>query len=394
MASAAATKTGHLQQPDLTKYYGKTEVPLQLESQEFRAFLLRPGEPRQRVDGLAEAINWRSEPGDPVLHGDVTFRTSELPLRDGYRLRLQVHWFGNWTDVWVMRMYEPDDSIDPIASSRTMDLHDDGYLLQTSRDDFHFTKNKAHPHGWYCHEIVIWIARRYRLPLGKIAKGKHRIKHLTMQNASPMQVLQKAYALERQATGHRFVARFYRGRVEVVPLRRNPMLYTLSDQLTAAAIGKTPRKDGWATAMTVTGSTGQGDSKRKVKTTYYDQRAIAKHGVVMKTMHNDDIDSEAEARDAAKRRIAKQGIRKRTLTVEHLGIAFVRRGDAMRIRLPKYGIKGKHSIAFVTASTHSLRGADFTMRLEFTFDDPYVSPKQRRRDKDKKTREEKRDGRT
>lgn len=379
------------QKPDLSSFYRYRHESVHLDEQEFRIVGIIPGQKRRLpLDGVTDSISWRWERGDPVLHGSIAFSEPDhsidrLAIREGHRVRLDVRWAGMWHEVFTMRLYQTDLDW---GGDLSFDLHDDGYLLQISRDDWSFVKGKRKPTGWRAHEIAIFIARRYKIKLGRVVKGRRQIKHLTMQDASPMQVLQRAYALERNETGNRYVIRMHRGELEITPMRRNPMLYTLGlGQLTEGSTTREEPNDKWATALTVRSSSKRGSSRKpsKIETTYYDKKRIKRYGVIHKQVTLPGIDSEAEAQTRAKRHIAKHAIRKPTIAFSGPGMAFIRRGDAVRVSNPERGITGKRGIVFVADIEHSISGGDYQMTGTAVFDDPHEEKKeQARRNKDEK----------
>lgn len=385
--------------PDLTKLYRRKVEPLHLSSQEFRCQLIRNDRPKARVvniDGVVETLEWRYEAGNPVLVGTLTTRKDRLGggvfMHDGHVLRLQVRWGGKWRELWRMRLRDGNATLQDTA---TWALADDMAILQESTDYFHYTKSKknGHPKGWLVHEIVRDVARRYRIPVGKIAKGKHYITDLSGK-MTPLQVLQKAYAIEKEANGHRFTIAWRNGKINVTPLRRNDLLYTLRSQIEDAAAGRQPRDANFATAVTVRATLKgrKGSRKRsKIEIRYVNEKAVAADGFVHRAISGGNVKDRADAVAKAKRYIAKHSVRKPTLTnVQHRGIAFLRRGDAIWISLPQFGFSGPNAICFITAGTWQLSGGQFTMSLDVGFDDPYKHPKVKRKNKDKKTRATKR----
>lgn len=124
---------------------------------------------------------------------------------------------------------------------------------------------------------------------------------------------------------------------------------------------------------------------------WVNEKAVARDGFIHKELSGGDVKDRADAIRKAKRYIATHSVRKRTLTsVQHTGIAFLRRGDAIRVSLAEWGFSGAKSICFISSGTWQLSGGDFSMSLDLTFDDPYITPKAKRKAKDKKTRADKR----
>lgn len=384
--------------PNLLKLYRRERTPFDPDEQVFRITVIRRDMPLRRivnVDGMVEVLEWRAEPGNPVLVGQVNMRKPDLQnppkLRDGHMLRLQVRYGGVWREVWRMRMY---DGVKGLHGAWTWQLADPMRQLQESDDEWHFTKSakKGKPRGWLTHEIVREVARRYRIPVGKIAEGKHYITDLSGK-MTPMQVIQKAYAIEKRANGRRFVIRWHKGKLNIVPMRRNPLMYVLKDTIEDAVIGREPRDKKYATALTVRATVKgkKGSRKReKIVVQYENKKAVARDGWIHRTISPDNIEDRKDAIKAAKKELRERSERKLKLEgVTHRGIALLRRGDHIRVVLPEFKFTKKRSICFISSGVWTLSGGEFTMSLDLTLDDPYVSPKEQRKDKDKKTRKEK-----
>lgn len=379
--------------------YSEVTKNLDLQSQEFRLTAVRKDLGNLRIDDVVTSLEWRSIPGDPVLSGSMIVQRPEigdmLKLYEGHVLKCDVKWGGVWRELFRMRLSDMQEQLDGTMS---FELADDGKLLQASTDDWHFTKSskRGKPRGWRCHEIVREVCKRYKIPMGKITAGKHYITDLHMQNATPMAVIQRAYALERANTGKRFVIRWEAGKLNILPMRRNAILYILGPQIIDAAVGKEARDEKFATAVTVRATLkGAGTRKRrKITVIVQDKKAVARNGWIHTHLAGGDVKSVAEAREKGRRYLNKHALRKRTLTsLQHPGVAFIRRGDAIRVSLPPYGYYAQHGIAFVSAGVWTLRGGDFQMSLDFVFDDPYKPAKSRRAEKDKNTRAAKREAR-
>jgi hypothetical protein len=394
------SKHGQAHKPNLTKYYRYDAGTIDLTQQEFRTTLLKPKGVKQRrvkIDHLITSIEWRYEQGDPVLHGNLTVRKfdkKKIRIVEGDTLKLDVRWFGRWHEVWRMVLRDPEESTAGGSTSFTLD--DPMSVLQESRDTWHYAKSKkgGHPEGWKCHQIARDVAKRYKIRLGKVAKGKRWIRELEHNDYSPIQILQRAYALERAESGHRYVMRWSNGKLNILPMRRNPLLYVLGSMIQDAAITYEERGEDFCTAVTVRATLKEkGKKAKKITVLVTDKQAMRKYGFIHRELKGGNVKSEADARKLGRRHLNKKAKRKRTITgLTHHGIAFIRRGDAIRINLPEKGFKkGKDSICFVSAGSWSLSGGTFSMNLDVTFDDPFATTKKVRKDKDKKKRDEKRE---
>jgi hypothetical protein len=393
----AKTQAAKAHKPDLAKYYNKVVEDLDFNSLEYRTTLLRPKgvKPhRADIDRLIASIDWRYDEGDPVMHGAVALVPKDqwggASIQEGDVLMLSVKWFGKWTEVWRMVLTEPNDSL---SGGAGFDLEDPLYILQLSTDDWHYVKSKkaGHPNGWLCHEIVKDVARRYGLRLGKIAKGTRRIHSLTYDDQSPLAIIQRAYALEKASTGHRFVIRWDAGKLNVVPMRRNPLLYVLSGQIEDAVLGLEEKNSGFATAGTVRATVKDGKKHRKIVVKAQNAQAVRRYGFIHRNVTLGDVKDEGDATEKLKRQLNKVSQRKRTVTgIQHPLIPFIRRGDAIRVSIPSRGMSGDKAICFVSSGSWNLTGGVGTMTLDVTFDDPYVTSTAARKAKDKKARAKKR----
>lgn len=368
--------------------------PVDLEDIGYRAFLLRPKGVTPHVDAsvgdVVTSIEWRYEEGNPTLMGTLSL----LPLhqwdgqrvKEGDTLRLDARWFGQWRELWRMQLRDPADQL---ATGVSFDLADPMIVLQESLDDWHFVKSKHdHPDGWRCDEILTEVARRYRVPVGRVVKGARRIHSLVMDDASPMQVIQRAYALEKSATGHRFVIRWVNGRLTVAPMRQNPLLYVLREQIEDGLLGKEDRGDDFMTAGTVRATVKRGKGKpHKIVVSAQDDAAVRKYGFVHKNVEVGDVKDEADAREKLLRKINKVSKRKRTLTgLTHPALPFIRRGDALHASIPSRGLTGDSAVCWVSAGTWTLSGGLAEMSLDMTYDDPYATSSKAVRDQDKQAR--------
>jgi hypothetical protein len=395
-AQRAKTATGRAHKPNLARHYDRVLEDLDLGSLEYATTLLRPKgvtPHRADIDHLVQSIDWRYDEGDPVMHGTLQLDGRDewngMTVSEGDTLLLKVKWFDKWTEVWRMMLMDPADTL---AGNVSFSLEEPTYVLQQSTDNWHYVKSKkgGHPNGWRCHEIVRDVAKRYKIPLGKVAAGQRRIHSLTYEDYSPLAIIQRAYALEKSATGHRFVIRWENGRLNVLPMRRNPLLYVLSSLLEDAAVGLADRGEDFASAGTVRATVKDGGKAQKIVVRASNPAAVRKYGFVHRNMDLGDVKDAGDAREKLRRNLNKVSQRKRTVTgIRHPLIPFVRRGDAIQVSIPSRGLTGAKGICFVSAGTFSLSGGVGSMSLDVTFDDPYSTSSAARKAKDKATRKKK-----
>jgi hypothetical protein len=382
-------------------------------SQEFRFRVLQPAGTTDVTD-LLESVEWRDEGNAlnlntlPVLRGSATWHRHDpdihdkavVQLGDGDRLRCDVKWLGKWEPLWQMRVVKPPETDVAEGSVNAAELADDLYIATESEGRFRYRAGKKKKRsGWLYHEIVRDVCRRYRIPVGPLVQGTKRIKHFDPegQPISPLEAIRQVVELEQKYTGRRYIICWRpdrKGRfcLQVVHPVRNPYLYTLREELRSATASPVARAER-ATAVVATGTTKKGKhgKRRKIVRRVVNRRAIRRYGYIEKRFRvPGSVTGASEVVREAKAHLAKELKLVRNLTnVTHTGIAFVRRGDVVRVSIPEEGFKGAAGVLFITSVTHSLSGSDYTMSLDLTWRDP-LDPAKVKAEREKALRARKR----
>lgn len=358
-----------------------------------------------RLDGVAESVDWADENAE--LGGNVTLHKPDAPggelkinrsqLGHGTIVKADMLKGGRWRELWQMRVWDPESTID----DRTLQLplFDDVKFLRESRDDFIYRTHKTRKkYGWYCHEILIDVARRYNIRLGKIAKGKHRIKKLEMKNASPIDVIIKAYKQERQANGARFVIQWGKNGLNVVPLERGDVLYKLGPQILSGTVTQ-KRAKGFCTALTARATVGEKKAKKKIVAHVRSQKGIQRYGFIHRQVTLDNADTEKELEKLAKRELAERMVVKHRIEFSHVGLLELRQGDIIDLTgLQEWGFTGKrdpdtglqNDIFWVSRVAHSWSPGTLVSEISTTQRDPFKDLTAAQKKKDREKREAKR----
>lgn len=381
----------------LPDYWHKDQPDIKFGEERFRVTAWR-GErkiPEQRkvdIDQYVTAVTW--EDAGPILQGTLTLtvqeREHQLALYEGHVITLEsaARMGGPFKRVWEMRIDE--SSIDAATGTYSFQLVDEMAWLAKSKDYFSFRKSKKkkksdavkyRAKGWTADQIVRAVCKKYGVKVGKLAKGTKLITNLTEKNASPLDVIMKAYKLERNYSGRKFVVRMRRGKLQVVELRRSKTMLILGSTILEATIQRTMRK-GFADAATIRATVGKEDKKSKkakakkgskqekldieVKAT----KAIKRYGYVHTNIALEDpAESKADGRKEAKQQLVKSMRPNRTVNFEHPGISSLFRGDAVKLRLPELGV---NEIVYVTSVAHSIAAGEYTMQVAVKYEDPTV----------------------
>jgi hypothetical protein len=379
-------------------YWGRKGAARTFGREQFQVFWLGP-QGLQRINHLAESVTWVDETA--IMTGTVQIREQPYgrppDLATGGQIILQcsLKGDGRYIELWRMWIIQPER--DFVSSTRTFQLTNALGILQRSRDDFKYVKNKTHKAGWRASDVAISVARRYKVPVGKVVRTQHRIKKLVRLNSSPLEAIAAAYKRERNYTHRRYVISCDHGRLNILPLRRSQALIELGPTLVGASLQETWRND-MATALTVRATpktaTKKADKKKKsrhklkkIHVKVSSPKAIKQYGYIHKFFVAKDADTLAEAKKAGLRRITLVGKPIRELQLSHPGIPTLRRGDALHATLPD---KALAQVIYVTRVEHSLGPGNYTVSIGVRFTDPYVDAKIKRVTSNKKKAAQKR----
>lgn len=354
-------------------------TPIQLGTDEFRAFLIK-GATTTEITSLTTGVTW--DDSTPILSGDIqvqdpdpAVKTVTIALGDQVMLQGRARASAAWAEVWRMRI--EGASVALKAGNRGWSLADDFQNLADSTDNFRFVRGKAHKQGFLASEIIRAVCKRYGISIGALARTRYRIKRYTNTAASPMDVITDVMRTERVHTGQRFVMRFRRGKLYITPLVRSALMYQMGPTIIEGTYALA-KKSGFATSLTVHGTSSQAKSKdgkkhtvrkaRKVTVRVSSPSSVRRFGVVHKTVTLKGIDSTSEARTKGLAEIVKRLKPGQTLTFTHPGVLGIRRGQALRMRDSAHGLL---QVVWVTAVRHSVAPGDYSMEVTVTFDDPF-----------------------
>lgn len=271
--------------------------------------------------------------------------------------------YGNtYQNIWAMRIVPGYDSgiaetITLSDGSWTLNLADDLWSMAQTVADFKYTKGKTiRKNGWRCDQIALDLCQQYRVPVRTLAKGTayFELSASDTQLTSPVAVLTKAYAEETKRTGRTFIIRwgapgpaFPLGALEVIPMRRNRVLYKFRDQLLEATLTRNMDPT-FCTVIEARGQLQVGKTTKKITYAAKNGGAINRFGFIRKTVNFGKVSSHLELEILAKRALAQRLTPIRTAELNHPGFPTVRRGDAIHVNLPEEGYQETKLIAYDT----------------------------------------------
>lgn len=386
--------SGRTRLPNLRHEYGGRKPPVPAGDFEFRFTLYGRKDP-VRLDNVLTEATWTDD--SSTLSGSLTLqrpdpdRPTSLVVAKADRVKCEVRWGSSWRGLWVMRVQEAP--VDPIGGTVAVTLLDDLVLLTRNRRDWTFRKTHRRKRGYYLHEVVRAVARREGLRLGVVAEGTKRMT-FSKKNVGGLAVLREACSREKEASGVRFVIRLRGNVLDVIPYSRNRILYQLGEGKEEGVTLEEKGADRPVTVIEARGHVGKGRDAKKVEAKVFDRNIVRRFGRVVDEKNYGRVSSRADLMNKARRDLAKAVRVRRTGTVTHRGIPFIRRGDGVRWITDEPGWFGKaehsrdRSFSYVTAATHSVSGSDYTMELTLTQEDPYHKDQERLdKERRKKARE-------
>lgn len=377
----AASQQGQ-QRADKPYVYGKADrfPDLGLDIQ-FRFVALHAGSSK-RYPLRVERCTWQDS--NAITTGEITLRiplgespSAELRLDQGDRIVLEGNEGHGWVEVWTMRCYKPQ--LTGSNASRSFSLVNDLDLLRQSEDNFLFDRTRAHPHAWKGDEIIKWVCAKYRVPIGSIYKATGNVGKLHVRRGSPLAVIRNVLVRERRRHNRRLFVRFDKGKLNVLPLQRSPHLLALGPTLIEAQFqSELPPQFGSAVTMhalreLIEGSQDiHGRVKGKVQKGHVEvpnPEAIKRFGYVHRIVYSPDATTDALLRQEATAYISAVTVPRKTLTVSHKGMPWLRRGDAIQLAIGDEGLK--RQIVWVNQVQHNLTAESYTSDVTVIFDDPY-----------------------
>lgn len=391
----ANSATGKARRPQLDRFYGNRLKDVRPGDFEFRLTLIPGGRwGRKPLDAFVTGFEWADE--ESVLTGRVELQRPDpddprsLTVGIGHRIRCEVRHAGQWYEVWTMRAQKP--IVDPIEGTVSVPLTDDLQGLRRNKRKWVFRKTKARKKGWNAAEVTREVCRREGIRIRSLPAAKYRLNKIEM-TGSALDVIKKAWAHEKAKSGRRFFLRMRDGKLEVVPYRRNRILYTLGAAIESVTLEETQREKP-VTVIIGKGRIGKGKGAKKVRHTEYRRSIVKRFGKITEEKDYGRVDSLADLRGRCRRDLAKAIRVSRTGRVVTPGIPFIRRGEGMRYLSKEPGWHGGTNAArdrtyvFTSDVHHQVSGAgDYTTEVGFIQEDPFVKDRERR---DKEARERKR----
>jgi hypothetical protein len=375
---------GRVKRPRLDRFYRHEAGDITPGEFEFTLDLLR--RPRLVLDKHVTRFEWRDD--SSVLTGTMTLRRPEpdqprsLPFAHGWPVRCRVRPAagGKWRELWRMRTGIPSVTVE--EGQLEIELHDDLDPLRRNRRKWRYRRTKRRRRGWRCDEVARDVARRDGIRLGRIAKGTKRFRKIEIEG-STLDVLREAYGKESEESGRRFVIRMVRGRLNILPYRRNPILYVFGRQLQGAVVDKTGKKP--ITVLEGKGRIGKGEDAKKITYTEVREKLVRRFGYVHREKNFGRVSSHAELKRLVRREMARSVRLKPRATFTTAGVPFIRRGDGAYLHLRREGFGGideqsaNRAFVYCAGAVHVVDGeAGYTTDWEFRVDDPYLKDRLRR----------------
>ncbi len=320
------------------------------------------------LDDYVTSATWNDESSELTGTIQLTDASGQVHLIDGQTLRCSwsPHTGAPFAALWALKVTEPE--VTAQSHSLTATLTSTLTRANEGTDNYSYRKDKKHPHGWTCDQIARNVSARTHIPIGKLAKGKHRITKLVLSKAKPMDVIVRAYRAERVAENRLFFV-YWDGRLNVVPLTPSRELLQFAGAILDAALKESLRKD-FATAITVRASTKakKGRKSKKIHVLVKSDAGIKRYGYVHRDETAPDAHTVAEAKRWGRNLLAKVINPQRTLTVTVPIVPWLKRGAAFRINWKSQGLT---QVVYVAGLAHSYSPGSASTAITVQFTSPF-----------------------
>ena len=381
-----ATKQAQ-QRTDKKFKYKRDRVPNLRDKPRFRYFVKFAN---GRTAELENVLSCSWDDATAILTGNITAPVPEFGgngavqrIEKGDRIACYVSMHGEkYRYVWTMRVFKPQ--YHAAERQRSFELANDLELLRRSEDNFWFKdKDSKHPHGWTGPQIIRETCKRFDIPIGAIygsSKPLTKGGGIHVKRGSPLEVLRQVAYRENHRWGRRVVIRWYRGRLYVLPLQRSRDLLALGPTLVDAVLSSELSEE-FASAITIhsinakelgKGAKGLENSQLSKMHLYLESSVSRRlYGYVHKIVWSADAKTMAKLRQEGVAYLRAAAKAKRSLSMTHAGLPFLRRGDAIRVALG--GKAMRRQILWASHITHTAQPDGYTSEIEVTFEDPYIS---------------------
>lgn len=366
--------------PDLAALYRRQmrEMPAIWN---WRLLRQRPGEPSFDLSEYVSSIEW----GDSGTTGDGTVDLTKpdpnrnwQPLTKGDLVRVDTLYRGRWFQLVTMRVEDFPES-DTGAGALSVTIQDDLVLLTMQKRDWRYRKTRQRGRGWYPGEVARDVAKREGLRTGEIHRGYHRIDKLEKKDAFGLDVIFAAYEKERSHTGRHYDVRIHNGKLEIIPFQRQVFLYVAEESIEDASVTRQAKANP-ATVWTGKGRVGKGPHARKVRFRFRRSEMVRRFGMKEKEKNYGRVSSDADLRRQVKADYAEEVKVKKGGSLTLTGMPFIRgawgslrKGEGIQILLAPEGMTGKASWFWTTSVRHQISGGTYTVALEYSEEDPWLS---------------------
>jgi hypothetical protein len=372
MASKTKAKANRHRTPQAPRYTRRAK-PLRLgTSMRVVARRDRRHLPAFVMDELVEHVNW--ERADSDMTGEVNFRRPlgsrgvEVLLSSDMVELWIAPTFGSrdlrWERLWRMKVATPRHQIKEgvlsVALKASLSHWDDEQVAW---------KVKA---GRKAHQVARIAAARFKMPVGRLAVGKHKLPKKIVKKGSVKKIVTWAYGEERTETGRRFDITTRRGVLEVLELRYPKYALELGDAILDAELAHSISDV--ASVVVVTSSSRKRGSRKskKLKVRVTDRARLKRYGRIEKTVEKSGLKTRAAMRRYGRKYLARHRRVVKEIAFTHPGIPHLDRADACRVRLTEDNV---YLVGFVKSVRHTASAGSYEVDVTVNIDDPYVDKK-------------------
>lgn len=354
--------------------------PIHYGRESFRFRLLRSARhlPDLDINPWVESVQWQRagafRSGTLGLRRPLgPYKASLVQHGDIVRCDVDPQSTGQWMTLWRQEVSVPNHDVMPGTLSLTLAAANQ--RPAQSKVTWKFTTHNR-PGGWTAAQITEFAGHRFGLPVGTLPACHYRISTLVEKSASVIDVITRAWILEREHTGRQFDIDLSSGVIVVTEVREPRYMLHVGAALIDALLSQT--LTGIATEVIATGTarqlartkTGKITHKtHKLRVQVTDAARQGQYGTIVKTLHAPaGINTVTALQTWARQQLAWKLNPKNNVQLTLPGLPFMDRGDAVRVTLPEADLD---ELVYIIDCTHTVSAGSYQTTADVGLTSPW-----------------------
>lgn len=289
--------------------------------------VITPAGQRLHLAESVRGLGWEENPGELAVRLQAEAANSRLEsgwlhqlVSLGAQVQLLADWGAGWAEIFRGTVFGWSYSTAPLGWLR-ITAYDPLIYLSRSKDD------RFYPAGTTARTIIADVAAAWGIPLGVVEGPDVALAKQVFRQMTVAEMITSALEEARQRGGGRWVVRSSAGKIDIIRTGQNSPVYHLGAADVVQEVQDERSIEDLVTRVLIIGTENAGGRRPVVARN--DGRT--EFGVLQEILAEEQFDSPAAAKAAAKQVIADRGqprVRRRIVAPD---LPFLRRGDRVHI---------------------------------------------------------------